>query len=147
MSALNLSTVLILLSLNSAPAIGAESKIAQCNQLVDVTNQASSEVTAIGKTPSTTVEQSATMMGTMAQRLDYYSQKMKTLPLRDGRLKRFQTRFAALYKVTANNSRSMVSALRQRDRDRAEQAMQSLTMRAKEEQNLISEINRYCSDR
>ncbi len=115
----------------------AQSKVAQCKQLVTIANLANETAreAATGKPEA---------MHRAAESFDRAAQDLGKLPLSDTQLKDHRSRLADIYTDTSRSTREFLTAIQQKDRNLAEIAVQSLEQSANNERNLIQTINQTC---
>jgi hypothetical protein len=121
---------------------GCESKVSQCNSLIKVANDATTEIQAMGKTQS---DDKVGQMTQFATTLDKYSKDVNAVALKDEKLLGFKQRLSGLYSGTADASRSLVEAINKKDDAGAKSSLQKLIAGAPQEAAIISELNGYCS--
>ncbi|MGQ4648248.1 hypothetical protein [Lyngbya aestuarii] len=132
--------VTVALSLLSAGC--GESKISQCNKIIQVANKAVSEAKSVTKGGQTSDPQA---MLQAAEAMDKASQQMTTIEVRDEKLQDYQTGFTNMYRDTSKATRDFVEAFRREDRPAAEAALSNLQQATNPERQLVEEINTYCS--
>ncbi|MEP0870060.1 hypothetical protein NDA01_09635 [Trichocoleus desertorum AS-A10] len=130
-----------------------ESKIVQCNKLIDVINkgQALASSGINGNDPAA--------MNQLATNLDGLSQEIKGVKVQDTKLQVFQANFARIYQTLAQSSREIanaVASLRQTQptgtggtqakamQAKAQAATQTALKAAQEESRSVSDLNGYC---
>lgn len=130
-----------------------ESKVVQCNKLIDVINkgQALASSGINGNDPAA--------MTQLATNLDGLSQEIKGVQVRDTKLQEFQTNFARIYQTLAQSSREIANAvgsLRQtpttgagaaqakQAQAKAQSATQTALRAAQEESKSVNDLNGYC---
>ncbi|MBW4488083.1 MAG: hypothetical protein KME12_09860 [Trichocoleus desertorum ATA4-8-CV12] len=130
-----------------------ESKVVQCNKLIDVINKGQSLASSgiNGNDPAA--------MNQLATNLDGLSKEIKGVQVQDAKLQEFQTNFARIYQTLAQSSREIanaVASLRQTQptgagaaqakeiQAKAQSATQIALKTAQEESRFVSDLNGYC---
>ena len=130
-----------------------ESKIVQCNKLIDVINkgQALAGSGVNGNDPAA--------MNQLATNLDGLSQEIKRVQVQDTKLQEFQANFARIYQTLAQSSREIanaVASLRQTQptgagaaqakqiQAKAQSATQVALKASQEESQSVNNLNGYC---
>lgn len=127
----------------SALAIGcSESKVAQCNKLIDVANQAVAEMESVTQSSS---PQDVEAMEQIANTADQAKAAMEALSLSDQQLRDYQTRFVTMYGDTSEATRELVAAAGEQNPEAAQQAFDSLQEATNREEPLVTEVNTYCT--
>jgi hypothetical protein len=121
---------------------GCESKVAQCNQLIKVANDATTELKATGQ--DKTVDQVA-QMTKFATTLDKYAKDVSAVELKDEKLLGFKQRLADVYKNSGNASRDLVAAAGKKDAAGLKSNLAKLMEGSTQETAIVTELNRYCS--
>ncbi|OUC15818.1 MAG: hypothetical protein B0A82_04985 [Alkalinema sp. CACIAM 70d] len=121
-------------------AVGCDSKVSQCNKLVKVTNEATTELKAASQGGGDQVGKMKQMTGI----LDKNIQAFQAVEVKDEKLKGFQQRFVDLYTKTRDASKTLVDAAGRKDIKAMQASLQSMQSSSKEETSLISEVNGYC---
>lgn len=126
-------------------AIGcSQNKIAQCNQLIEVANEAVTEVQAI--TENASPDDPAAFLR-IADTADQAKTNLQAIEVTDGQLQTYQERFVTLYTNTGDSTRNLVEAVNAQDNQAAQQAYDALQQAIAEEPNLVNEVNGYCGGR
>jgi predicted Fe-Mo cluster-binding NifX family protein len=118
------------------------SKVAQCNELIDVANRAVEDVQAIA---STAQPDDVNSMIQIAETAERAQTEMEALELSDEQLQGFQQRFITMYSQTSSSTRELVNAFNAQDNAAAETAYQDLQTATGQETSLVNEVNAYCS--
>lgn len=130
-----------------------ESKVVQCNKLIDVINkgQALASAGINGNDPAA--------MNQLATNLDGLSQEIKGVQVRDVKLQEFQANFAKTYQTLAQSSREIANAVAslrqtpatgagaaqaQQVQAKAQSATQTALKAAQEESQAVNDLNAYC---
>jgi hypothetical protein len=121
---------------------GCESKVAQCNQLIKVANDATTELKATGQ--DKTVDQVA-QMTKFATTLDKYAKDVSAVELKDEKLLGFKQRLADVYKNSGNASRDLVAAAGKKDAAGLKSNLAKLMEGSTQETAIVTELNSYCS--
>jgi hypothetical protein len=121
---------------------GCESKVSQCNKLIKVANDATTELKAMGK------EQSSDKIAQMTQfatTLDKYAKDVRAVELKDEKLVGFKQRLGDLYATSGDASRSLVEAANKKDEAGLKSSLQKLMAGSTQETTIVGELNGYCS--
>ncbi|HBB30317.1 MAG TPA: hypothetical protein DDZ80_24525 [Cyanobacteria bacterium UBA8803] len=119
-----------------------ESKISQCNKIIQVANKAVSEaktVTNGGQTsdPKTMIQ--------AADAMDKASKEMEAIEVKDQKLQDYRAGFINMYRDTSKATRDFVGAFEKKDRPAAEAALTNLQQATTPEKQLVDDLNSYCS--
>ncbi|WP_138504662.1 hypothetical protein [Nostoc sp. PA-18-2419] len=120
-----------------------ESKVAQCNKIIKVANQASTLGQEFGKNPNQSKGSKA--LTELAQKIDPLAQQMKALEIKDEKLQGFQGRFLKLYQDIIKELNNAATAIDKKNSSAAKNSLVSLQKSGQEENSIVSEINSYCS--
>ncbi|HEY9645303.1 MAG TPA: hypothetical protein V6C88_02980 [Chroococcidiopsis sp.] len=118
-----------------------ESKVSQCNKLIEVANKAVSEVQAV---TASAQPQDVTAMTKIADTADAATAEMQALELADESLKGYQQRFVTMYTDTSKATRELVDAVGKKDSAAAEASFTALQAATSQESGLVGEVNTYC---
>lgn len=132
-------SVFAILSLLAASC--GESKVSQCNKLIEVANKAVTDVQAITASAN---PQDVNAMTQIAETADQARASMEALELSDEPLVGFQQRFVAMYSETSQATRDLVTAVNANNSQGAEQAYTALQTATDQETPLVTEVNTYC---
>ncbi len=86
-----------------------ESKVAQCNKIVKVANQAVTIGQEFGKNPNP--KQGSKALNEVAAKIDTITTDMKGLEIKDEKLQGFQGRFLTLYQSTSKGLKDTATAI------------------------------------
>lgn len=120
----------------------SESKVAQCNRLIEIANQAVSGVKAVSETPK---PDSIESMNKIADIANTAKSQMEGLQLGDDQLKDFQTQFVTMYTETNQATRDLVTAADAKNADAAKKAFSALQTATAKEAPLVNSVNAYCN--
>jgi len=109
-----------------------ESRISQCNKLINIAN----------KSKSINVAKDPAVLNQVSDSLDRIKTELQAVKLGDEKLKAFQARFISMYDET---SKAIREASKSKDRVTFEQASKNLQAVANKEAPLVNEVNKYCS--
>ncbi|NJO73828.1 MAG: hypothetical protein HC833_08780 [Leptolyngbyaceae cyanobacterium RM1_406_9] len=124
-------------------AIGcSQNKVAQCNQLIEVANQAVTDVQAI--TENASPDDPAAFLR-IADTAEQARTNLEAIELTDEQLQTYQESFIAIYTSTSESTRNLVEAVNAQDNQAAQQAYDALQQAVSEEPELVTEVNNYCS--
>lgn len=119
-----------------------ESKVSQCNKIIQVANQAVSEAKAVTKGGQISDPQA---MLKAADSMEKASQEMEAIEVKDAKLQDYQAGFITMYRDTSKSTRDFVTAFQKKERSTAEAALTKLQQATAPEKQLVQEINTYCS--
>ncbi|HEY9650724.1 MAG TPA: hypothetical protein V6C95_08680 [Coleofasciculaceae cyanobacterium] len=120
----------------------AESKVSQCNKIIQVANQAVSEAKAVTQGGQVSDPQA---MLKAAESMEKASQEMEAIQVKDAKLQDYQAGFITMYRDTSKATRDFVTAFQKKDRSTAEAALTKLQQATTPEKQLVQDINTYCS--
>jgi hypothetical protein len=120
-----------------------ESKVAQCNKIVKVANQAVTVGQEFGKNPNP--QKGSKALTEVATKIDTITTEMKGLEIKDEKLQGFQGRFLTLYQSTSKGLKDTATAIDKKNFPAANTALASIKKNGSEETKLVNEINSYCS--
>ncbi|BAY62590.1 hypothetical protein NIES22_26640 [Calothrix brevissima NIES-22] len=120
-----------------------ESKVAQCNKITKVANQAVTLGQDLGK--NTNQQKGSKVLTEVAAKIDTISTEMKGLEIKDEKLQGFQSRFLSLYGNTSKSFKDAASAIDKKNLKGTNAALLNLKNNSSEETKLVNEINTYCS--
>jgi oligoendopeptidase F len=124
-------------------AIGCtESKVSQCNKIIQIANEAVSEAKSVTNGGQSSDPQA---MLEAATAMEKASQDMASINVRDETLQDYQAGFVNMYQDTSQATRDFVTAFEKKDRSAAEAALTNLQQATTPEQQLVEDINTYCS--
>ncbi|ALF54042.1 hypothetical protein ACX27_16240 [Nostoc piscinale CENA21] len=137
----------IILSTTAAIAVTftgcGESKVAQCNKIIKVANQAVTLSQEFSKNPQR--EKGSKALTEVAGKIDNFANEMKALEIKDEKLQGFQGRFIKLYQDTSKGLRDTATAVDKKNLKAANASLASLKKSGSEEGAIVNEINSYCS--
>ncbi|BAZ38260.1 hypothetical protein NIES4101_41970 [Calothrix sp. NIES-4101] len=122
------------------------SKVAQCNEIVKVANQAATvgqEFAAVSQSKDS--GKAAQSFTEAANKIDKLSKDMQALEIKDEKLQGFQGRFVKMYQDTNKGLRDGAVALQKKNLPAINKALQGIKAGASQESSLVSEVNSYCS--
>ncbi|MBD2436034.1 hypothetical protein [Nostoc sp. FACHB-110] len=120
-----------------------ESKVAQCNKIIKVANQAVSLSQEFSKNPQR--EKGSKALTEVASKIDTITNEMKALVIKDEKLQGFQGRFLKLYQDTSKGLRDTAAAIDKKNLKAANASLATLSKSSSDESAIVSEINGYCS--
>jgi hypothetical protein len=118
-----------------------ESKVSQCNKLIEVANKAVSDVQTITASADS---QDVSAMAKIADTADQAKASMEALELSDEKLQDFQQKFVSMYTDTSKATRDLVAAVGADNSEGAQQAYTALQTATNQETPLVNEVNGYC---
>ncbi|MFB8791956.1 MAG: hypothetical protein U7123_24695 [Potamolinea sp.] len=119
-----------------------QTKISQCNQIIEITNEALSNVKSINNNDNTSQDKA---MLRVANFMDKAAVELEKISVTDKTLKGSQAGFIKMYKDTSQATRNFVTAYNNRNRPESESAIQALQAATSSEKQLVADINTYCS--
>ncbi|MBD2596273.1 hypothetical protein H6G74_18340 [Nostoc spongiaeforme FACHB-130] len=138
---------IIILSTTAAIAVTftgcGESKVAQCNKIIKVANQAVTLSQEFSKNPQR--EKGSKALTEVAGKIDSFANEMKALEIKDEKLQGFQGRFIKLYQDTSKGLRDTAAAVDKKNLKAANASLASLKKSGSEEGAIVNDINSYCS--
>lgn len=119
----------------------SESKVAQCNRLIEIANQAAMDVEAV--TQSASAEDTEAFR-TVASTADQAAENLEAIELSDSTLEEYKQRFITLYAETSAATQALVDAVEQQSPQEATDAYNRLQSATQQEGPLVDEVNNYC---
>ncbi len=119
----------------------SEGKVSQCNKLIEIANQAATDVESV--TQSSSPDDPDAFLR-IADTADAASEQLETLDIEDETLQGFRQRFITLYVETSSATRELVTAVNEQNAPGAEEAYNRLEAATNEEGPLVDEVNDYC---
>lgn len=119
-----------------------ESKVSQCNKIIQVANKAVSQAKSVTNNGQASDPKA---MLQAADAMEKASQDMKKITVKDQKLKDYQAGFMNMYRDTSKATRDFVTAFEKKDRPSAEAALTNLQQATTPEKQLVTDINTYCS--
>lgn len=119
-----------------------ESKVSQCQKIINVANQASTEAKVLTK-GGQPIDPDA--MVKAADTMDKAAQAMEAIKLSDNKLKEYQTGFSKMYRDTSTAMRGLVEPLKNKDRQKVFATLKTLRQAIVPEPQLVSGLNTYCN--
>jgi hypothetical protein len=116
----------------------------QCRALIGIANQAADEIQQV--TTATSNPEDVRAMLKVAETADNRSTEMRELALRDEQLNGYRNRFVDMYSAISQSTRNLVTAVEQQNRQEAEQAYNALLTAINQEQDLVDDVNTYCTE-
>ncbi len=122
----------------------AESKVSQCNKIIQVANKAVNETKSVTNNGQSSDPKVYLQVANAMQKA---SQDMQAINVNDEKLKDYQAGFIKIYGGSSKATREYIAALDKKDRPAAEKALDNLLQATTPEQKLVTDINTYCSNR
>lgn len=119
----------------------SDSKVNQCQKIVNVTNKAASEAKAFtdgGKAKNLDA------MLLAADTMDKAAKEMAAIKVSDSKLKDYQTGFIKMYRDTSQSTREFAAALKKKDRDAVKSTLNKLKQAIAPEPTLLNGLKTYC---
>jgi hypothetical protein len=120
-----------------------ESKIAQCNKMIKVANQAVTLSQEFSKNPQR--QKGSKALTEVASKIDPITSEMQALEIKDEKLQGFQGRFVKLYQDTSKGLRDTAAAIDKKNLKAANASLVTLRKSSSEESAIVTDINKYCS--
>ncbi|WP_446406006.1 hypothetical protein [Coleofasciculus sp. C1-SOL-03] len=121
-----------------------QSRVAQCNQMIQVANQAVSDAKVVTHGLQEDNPQAETMRQAAAV-MDKAATEMNAIEVTDETLQDYQDSFANMYRDMSQAMRDFAVAFEQKDRQAAEAAQMKLQQATTPEKQLVDDLNAYCS--
>lgn len=132
----------IIAVLSMALIVGcSEGRVAQCNRLIEIANQAAGEVESVTQSASADDPEA---FRTVANAADQAARDLEAIELSDPNLQDYKQRFISLYVETSAATQALVEAVEQQDTEAATQAYERLELATQQESPLVDEVNNYC---
>jgi hypothetical protein len=120
-----------------------ESKVAQCNKIITVTNKLVKFNQEEGKNAQT--KRDVQSFNQFAAKLDEVTQELKAVQVQDEKLKVFQIGFVAVYEDLSRNLKDAATAIDKKN----PQAINSISIKKRknsgDSSSLVKEMNNYCA--
>lgn len=118
-----------------------ESKVSQCNRLIEVANQA---VAQVQDTTQNADPDDVEAFLQIADTADQAAADLEALDLKDDQLQTYKGQFITMYSATSEATRSLVDAVNSQDTAAAQDAYSSLQTATSQESGLVDAVNTYC---
>lgn len=135
-----LATFLIL-SVGVSLASCSEGKISQCNQLIEIANQAASNVESV--TNNSSPDDPEAFLS-IAETADEAAENLESVDITDSTLEDYKQQFISLYVETSVATQQLVEAVQDQDAEAAEAAYEQLEEATEKEAPLVDAVNAYC---
>jgi hypothetical protein len=122
-----------------------ESKVAQCNKVIKVANQAATLSQQFGKDPKSTKGSQA--LTELASKIDGISTEMKGIEVKDEKIKGFQQRFLTLYQDISKVLNDAAGAIDKKNIRDTNSFLAEWQKSIAEEGTIVKELNSYCSSK
>jgi hypothetical protein len=119
----------------------SEGKISQCNRLIEIANQAASNVEAV--TSNATPDDPDAFLR-IAEAAEEATNNLEALEVTDTTLEGYKQQFITLYVETSAATRQLVEAVKERNAEAADAAYSDLEAATAKEIPLVDEVNAYC---
>jgi hypothetical protein len=120
-----------------------ESKVAQCNKVIKVANQAAVLGQQFGKDPKSA--KGSKGLTELATKIDAIGTEMQGLEIKDEQLQGFRGRFQKLYQDISKGLNDAAGAIDKKNIRDANRFLVTLQKSSVEESTIVKEINSYCS--
>ncbi|MGG6296156.1 hypothetical protein ACQ4M4_17345 [Leptolyngbya sp. AN02str] len=119
----------------------SQSKVTQCNQLTEQTNQTVEAVQGIVQANATPNPEALLQV---AERFDQGKTDIETLQINDPQLNTYRQQFASMYAEVSSSARELASALENQDFEAARPARETFQTATSKEAELVEQVNTYC---
>ena len=119
-----------------------ESKISQCNKIIEVANKAVSQSKSITTNPN--LNDSKVMLNA-ADLMEKASKDMEEIKVKDQQLQDYRAGFINMYREISKAIRDFAVAFDKKDRKAAEAAQINLQQATTPEKQLVNDLNVYCT--
>ena len=119
-----------------------ESKISQCNQLIEMVNE--TEQTLGNITQSSPPDINA--LQDIADATNQAGTELKAISLRNNKLNQFKSRFLEFYSKISEDAQTIVNAHEEQNMPDAEAAYKRLEATFETQEPLVNDINAFCSE-
>jgi hypothetical protein len=121
-------------------------KVAQCNSIVKVANQAVVVGQEFANSAKNKDVGTATQsFNTAAGKLEKLGKEMQAVEVKDEKLKGFQTRFVKMYQDTNKGLTDTAKAVQAKNLPAINKALAAVKAGGSQENLLVNELNSYCS--
>lgn len=120
-----------------------ESKVAQCNKVIKIANNAALLGQQYGK--DSKAAKGTQGLTQLATKIDEVGTEMKGLEIKDEKLQGYQGRFIKLYQDISKGLNDTATAINKKNIKEANRFLVSLQKSSVEEGSIVKEINGYCT--
>jgi hypothetical protein len=136
----NLSLSILLVFVNFFTVGCAETKISQCQKIINITQKIAQESEKFRQTKD--IKQ----VLKMADAFETVAKEMQALKLKDEQLVQYKTGFIDVYKGNAEVTRKFIKAFEDKDMMAAKLMQKQVQIIGQKEQQLVTDMNRYCQE-
>jgi outer membrane murein-binding lipoprotein Lpp len=128
----------------------SESKLDQCNKMIQVLNNANDEIKALQKVDSQERDdakkrQTAKLQLTkIAEAVDKYAKQTQDLRVEDPKLQALQKSLAGNYEQTRDNSRELLAGIEKNDPKAIQEVIKKFMTGTAQEEKVMAEFKAYC---
>jgi len=119
--------------------IGCDSRIGQCNRLIEVINGEQQHIKDAAKNTD------AAGMKKLADTLDGVAGKVNSVELKDDKLVGFRNDYKGMVEDLSKVARDSAAAIESQDPNKAQEAKKKMNSFSTRENDLVNSINKYCS--
>ncbi|HLO89098.1 MAG TPA: hypothetical protein VK203_29390 [Nostocaceae cyanobacterium] len=120
-----------------------ESKVAQCNKITKVANQAAQVSQQEGKNAQT--KKDSASFKKFASKIDEITTELKAIEVKDEKLQGFQTRFVTVYQDLSQGLKDTAVAIDKKNAKAINSILTKMQKTSNDETSLVKEINSYCT--
>jgi N12 class adenine-specific DNA methylase len=113
----------------------------ECRKIIELANETVKEARNLTNGEKSTDPEAALLA---ADTMEMAAEKMASLEISDQQLQQYQKDFIAMYRDTAQATRSFVKAYEKTDQIQLKQAREQLEKATAPEGELVTKINQYC---
>jgi N12 class adenine-specific DNA methylase len=113
----------------------------ECRKIIELANETVKEARNLTNGEKSTDPEAALLA---ADTMEMAAEKMASLEISDQQLQQYQKDFIAMYRDTAQATRSFVKAYEKTDQTQLKQAREQLEKATAPEGELVTKINQYC---
>jgi hypothetical protein len=136
----NLSLSILLVLVNFLTVGCAETKISQCQKIINITQKIAQESEKFRQTKD--IQQ----VLKMADAFETVAKEMQALQVKDEQLVQYKTGFIDVYKGNAEVTRKFIKAFEDKDMMAAKLMQKQVQIIGQKEQQLVTDMNRYCQE-
>ncbi|MEM7770664.1 MAG: hypothetical protein AAF327_09150 [Cyanobacteria bacterium P01_A01_bin.37] len=134
-------TTFLILSIGVSLVSCSEGKVSQCNQLIEIANQAASNVESV--TNNSSPDDPEAFLS-IAETADEAARSLEDVEITDSTLEDYKQQFISLYVETSLATQQLVEAVQAQDAEEAEAAYGRLEEATEKEAPLVDDVNAYC---
>ncbi len=119
-------------------------KISQCNDLIEVANAATTQITSIANQGSEGLDARIEELQRLSDELGRYAIEIRDVSLEDDTLQNLQQRLGQVYSESSMASRGIVEGSQAGNIPAMRTSLNQLSEASRRESQIVSEINGYC---